>query len=456
MLEITVKELADACGITDYSNLDLDKIIKNVTIDSRKACSSCLFVALPGSSVDGHQFVGKVVTSGGVAIVRRGFAEDLPNLLIVDNPERSLGQIANYWRHKSQAKIVGVTGSNGKTTVKEMLYSVCIQHYGGEYVSATSGNLNNQLGVPLTLLTMSLQDKVAIIEMGMNHRNEIEYLTSIANPDIVAINNVMLAHVGNFTSVNEIAEAKGEIYTNLAPHGVALVNKTDPYAHIWDSQLAELTQTRPDINVEHYGVRGSYCYLVSYDIPTKLLTFFLHSQEYQVTLSVPGVHNAKNAITVISIASQLGVPVQDICIGLSNYMGYKGRLEVKHGNNNWTIIDDTYNANLDSVKAALDVLVSYPSPKWFIFADLKEMGDFSVDIHRSVGVYATDKVDGLITYGYDSRNTNDVFIGDKIHCDTIDTIVEYCTNKIPPGAVILVKGSQAMNMEALVHRLLAS
>ena len=449
-MNLTLKQIATMAGGTLSESSDIDLLINTVVIDSRLATNNSLFVAIKGDKNDGHEYVNSILSSfKAVALVDKSYYQSsnfkqIPNLIFVDDTLDALGVLAKNYRKTLSIPIVGITGSNGKTTVKEMLKSICEYQYGESHVLATDGNYNNHIGMPLTLLSITNNHKVAIIEMGMNHSGELTYLSNIAKPNIATINNIMLAHIGNFKDLNDIALAKGEIFSGLMDDGVACINQALPYCNLW--------LDHPGENV-YFGVEGSQCYLKHTGVGGKL-TIDGVIGEIDCDLQVLGEHNKLNALTATSLAISLGCSSKSIKDGLNNYGGYKRRLEQKIAFNGALIIDDTYNANLDSVKAAILAIKDLPKPHWFIFGDLKEVGNLARDVHIEVGNFAAQNgVDFILTIGEDAKSANDVFKGDKMHFNNIQDIVKYCYEHLPCDATVLVKASNSMNLNDLVSKI---
>lgn len=448
-MQLSLREIAIKSGGTLSPGSDPDLLLKHVVIDSRKVTVGTLFVALSGETHNGHDFVESILNNQTAALVNRDKHLNLPNLIYVDDTIKALGDLARNYRLQFNIPIVGITGSNGKTTVKEMLKCICIKEFGNDYVLSTSGNFNNHLGMPLTLLNLENTHKVAIIEMGMNHALELAYLTQIAKPTIAVVNNAMLAHAGFFNDLSDIARAKGEIYTGLVKNGTACVNLADPSHQLWLDQLQSQA-----VKVFTYGGHGSECYLkTSSDLD--ITTILCRSGEINAKLQVLGEHNKKNALTATALALNLGCSLQNIATGLSSYKGYSRRLEQKLAFNGALIIDDSYNANPSSVKAAILAIKHLPKPHWFIFGDLGELGKFSKFEHEEIGTFAKDNgIDVLLTIGELSKISSNNFKGTKLHFANKQDVVEYCIKNLPKAATLLVKGSNSMALDQVINKLI--
>jgi UDP-N-acetylmuramoyl-tripeptide--D-alanyl-D-alanine ligase len=449
MNKLTGRELLQLTHGVGSREFNFEQNVTKVTLDSRNADDSCLFVAIRGENNDGHDYVRQVLSnSSNFALVDLNFTEDLPNLIRVSDPTLALGTLAANYRQSFNLPVVAITGSNGKTTVKEMLRSVCQVHFGTEQVLATGGNLNNHWGMPLTLLELETKHQVAIIEMGMNHAGELDYLTKLAKPTLAVVNNVMFAHAGYFSSLADIAVAKGEIYHGLSSNGVACVDLSNQFNSSW---LVNDIKSQ----VFSYGTLDTQCFIQ--ELTVDYAIYHTTLGELTVHLKVLGAHNYYNALTVIALALNLGCSLESIKSGLENYAGYKGRLERKQAFNGALIIDDTYNANPDSVKAALSAIQNLPKPHWFIFADLKELGEHELEFHREIAEAANlSGVDNFITVGKLATYAAQFFTGDKISFESNADVVKYCTSHLPAKATLLIKGSNSMRLFDVATQLTAS
>ena len=446
MQNIAIKQILGYLSATTSSEFNYDGLISGVVIDSRQVQSDVLFVAIAGDNQDGHDYVKNIVLNNNCfALVNKNFTEKLPNLIYVDDPVLALGQLAARYRNGFTIPVVAITGSNGKTTVKEMLRNILQLKHGIEKVLVTAGNLNNHLGVPLTLCKLNTCHQVAVIEMGMNHSGEIDYLANLVKPTIAAINNVLLAHAGHFNGISGIAKAKGEIYHGLGD-GVACVNVSSEFANLWLEQDITTQQ------VFSYGAADTRCYIKQITLQSAIYVTPLG--EVEISLQILGQHNYFNALTVIVLAINLGCNLTEIKLGLDNYAGYKGRLEQKVAFNGAIIIDDTYNANPDSVKSALSAIQVFKQVKWFIFADLKELGSDEIEIHQKlVKEIAAANINKLITVGNLAKQTSDKFAGDKLHFENNEDVVEYCLESLPQDALLLVKASNSMRLFDIVNKI---
>jgi UDP-N-acetylmuramoyl-tripeptide--D-alanyl-D-alanine ligase len=342
--------------------------------------------------------------------------------------------------------LIALTGSNGKTTVKEMVGAILAAHAGGrERVLATQGNLNNDIGMPLTLLKLRAQHRYAVIEMGMNHEGEIDYLTRIARPNVALVNNAQRAHVGILGSVEAIARAKGEIYAGLGPSGTAVVNEDDAFAGYWRG----LNRTRPIISFgfkPEADVRGAVT-ADGWRIATPAGAFTFAPR-------VRGEHNLRNAMAASAAACALDIPVEAMREGLAAFGGVAGRLQRRHGPGASLVIDDSYNANPESMRAAIRVLAEERARKVFVMGDMGELGESSPQMHAEVGRYAREAgIDALLALGDDSREAVQAFGTGARHFGNLDALREAAHAEALAGAAILVKGSRFMRMERVADAL---
>lgn len=451
-MDLKLIDICNMCGGELSGKSTPELIVTDVAIDSRNVTDNTLFVAIKGENNDGHDYVINVVTQyHAAALVDKKSGVIGPNLIYVPDTVKALGRLAHNYRKMFMLPVIGITGSNGKTTVKEMLKTICAAKFGEEHVLATTGNLNNHLGVPLTLLKLETTHQVAIIEMGMNHSGELNYLSEIVEPTVAAVNNVMLAHAGFFNELTDIAHAKGEIYNGLRADGVAYVNTNVTEHIIW---IAKLEQQKT--KYIKYGSEESGYFLKKITQKSSVNQFVLVAPcgEIAIHLQILGEHNQKNALTALVLALQVGCNLEEVKLGLESYHGYKGRLEQKKSFNGALIIDDTYNANPDSVKAAIKAINDLPHPHWFIFADLKELGKFEINSHAEIGKYAAaNGIDYLITYGELAKIAANTFKGESISFDSREDMVEYCLKNLPSHATLLVKGSNSMKLSEVVKEL---
>ncbi|KZE24943.1 UDP-N-acetylmuramoyl-tripeptide--D-alanyl-D-alanine ligase [Crenobacter luteus] len=424
-----------------------------VTTDSRAVKPGDLFVALKGERFDAHDFVAQALADGAAAaLVDRGFALEGANLIVVDDTRLALGRLAAAWRDRFGGRVVGITGSNGKTTVKEMLAAILAAHAGADAVLATAGNLNNDIGLPLTLLKLSAAHRYAVIEMGMNHPGEIAYLTRLARPHVALVNNALRAHLGGFSGVEGIARAKAEIYEGLVADGVAVVPAEDAHVELFRAAAAGHETLAFGLAAGDVFARD-----VALESAGSRFTLVSPQGDIAVALPAPGEHNVKNALAAAALALSLAVPLSTIAAGLAAFGGVKGRLQRKAGRDGRVVIDDSYNANPDSMKAGLDVLAAMPAPRVFVMGDIGELGDTAPMLHAEVGAYAKEKgIDALVTLGPLSRHAADAFGAGATPFEDRASLLAHLDATLPAGATVLVKGSRFMKMETVVEHLTAA
>jgi len=413
-----------------------------VSTDSRSIQSGELFVALRGERFDGHEFLPAVQSRGAAAaIVDRRYQGPYPlPVIIVEDTKLALGELAQSWRTRFAPALIAVTGSNGKTTVKEMLASILRAHAGETATLATAGNLNNDIGVPLTLLRMRAEHRCCAIELGMNHRGEIAYLAKMVTPTVALVNNAQREHLEFMNSVEEVAAENASVYDALGPEGTAVVNADDAHAAYFRSRAGQRRVV--DFGLGAAAVSGRYT--------AKPLSSELELRtpggKIDAVLAIPGLHNVRNALAAAACAHAAGVPAAAIGGGLTAFRPYTGRLQVKQARGGATLIDDTYNANPDSVRAAIDVLASCPGPTVLVLGDMGEVGPQGPAFHREIGAYAREKgVSRLLALGESSVHAVEGFGKAGEHFADVETLL-----RAIDGRTVLVKGSRFMRMERVV------
>jgi len=453
----------EAAQVIDADWNGLDAYFTGVSTDSRTVRTGDLFIALSGEKFDGHKFVVGAIEKGAVAAMVKAQAGDgdlIPGkpLMRVADTRLGLGQLAASWRKRFAVPLVAVTGSNGKTTVKEMIASILRQeienkqfgdHDAAEYVLATEGNLNNDIGMPLMLLRLRAQHVFAVIEMGMNHIGEISYLTQLAKPNVAVITNAGAAHIEGLGTVEAVAHAKGEIFIGLDQQGVAIINADDPYAPLW-RKLADGRR------VVDFGLNENAQVSASFqsDSLTNSLTLKLPDGAEQMSLRVPGEHNVRNALAAAAVAVGLGISKAVIAAGLQKFGGVSGRMQKKNGFHRATLLDDSYNANPESVRAALAVLAATSGKKILVLGDMGELGKSAADFHRCVGKEARSAgLDKLFTLGELSAYATEEFGNGAQHFENIDELLKETEKLLAADVTLLVKGSRFMRMERVVQRL---
>ena len=418
-----------------------------VSTDTRSLQQGDLYIALQGESFDGHDYLQQAQTAGAVAaIIHKDVVTSLP-VIKVEDTRKALGGLAAARRQTFSGKVVAITGSNGKTTVKEMLSAIAAKQ--GE-VLATRGNFNNDIGMPLTLLRMEKED-YAVIEMGANHPGEISNLSSIARPDIALINNAGPAHLEGFVSLDGVARAKAEIYEGLSDNGIVVINMDDVYADYWK----QLTKDKKIIGFSMKNkMENVYGQWESTPSGGDLLVS-VNGDEVKIKLKIYGVHNAMNALAAIAVAEALEIKHEYIMQALNEFTPVKGRLEFYRVNNRLTVIDDTYNANPASLSAGIDVLNELPGKHWLVLGDMGELGNDGRRIHFDAGIKArTSGVTRLLTIGEASKHAADAFGENAETFTDKEELVSYIKKHQSDELGILVKGSRFMHMEKIVQSLI--
>ena len=420
--------------------LNSNKAVKfqGVCTDTRDRVSGKLFIALEGVNFDGHNFIKQAEDLGAVAVIaHKRVDSNLPTLL-VSNSEEAYQKLAAWHRQSFSPIVIAITGSNGKTSTKNMLHSILSLH--GPTLS-TKGNLNNHLGVPKTLLELEKNHQYCIIEMGANHLNEIELLCKLAKPNIAIITNANNAHLGEFGSEENLVKAKGEILESLSEDGIAIVNKSSPHINIWEeiSGTKSLTFFGNDSNIYASGIKQF----------KSSLNFNLNfnNSSINLTLSMIGLHQIENVLAAAACAINLGISPDLIKKGLEKVRSEKSRLELIELQN-FTILDDSYNANPESMKAAIDSLKQFSGKKVLVLGTMAELGKDSSKLHQEIGDYARKQnIDSLITIGQEAQYSK------GNHFDDIESIFNEIDSH-HKGATILIKGSRKMELNKLVDILI--
>ncbi len=453
-----VEEAARAINVNWHGE---DVYFTGVSTDSRSVKQGDLFVALTGESFDGHDYIDGAVEKGAVAAMIaahngiQNVTTKIPTIQVEDT-KLGLGRLAAYWRGRFKMPLVAVTGSNGKTTVKEMIASILYEsiqdssdsNERSARVLVTEGNLNNDIGVPQMLFRLREQHRYAVIEMGMNHMNEIAYLTQLAKPTVAVITNAGEAHIEGLGSIEKVARAKGEIFEGLDQQGVAVINADDTYAPLWE----ELAGNRC---VVEFGLNNNAQINADYQsegLHSKITAKFPSGYE-QIELKVPGKHNVANALAAAAAAVGLGISKEIIAAGLEKFTGVKGRLQKKQGKHNALLIDDSYNANPASVRAALEVLAETTGKKYLVLGDMGELGSGGADFHRMIGQEARKAgLSGLLTLGELSAYTAEKYGQGARHFESMSTLLCEIEKLLAPDVTLLVKGSRFMRMENVIKQ----
>jgi len=418
----------------------------SVSINTRTLQAGDLYVAIQGDHFDGHEFIDQAVASGATAaIVHKPVITQLP-VIKVEDTRKALAQLATAWRQKFNGKVVAITGSNGKTTVKEMVAAIAAKQ--GDVI-ATQGNFNNDIGLPLTLLKMQQED-IAVIEMGANHKGEIANLTNVTRPDVALINNAAQAHLEGFGSLEGVAQAKGEIFEGLSATGIAVINKDDAFCVYWCELATDkkiITFSMQDKTADVYGEWES-------TDEGGCLTVIYQGTEINIHLNLYGLHNAMNALAAISVAYALNIKSEHIVSALNVFIAVKGRLNFHQVNKNFTLIDDTYNANPDSLLAAINVLKKLSGEHWLVLGDMGELNN-TQQVHIDAGKQAKSAgISRLLTLGEASQYAVDAFGCNAKNFKTKEALVKYIYQNQAENLKILIKGSRFMQMEQVVNLLL--
>ncbi len=420
--------------------------------DTRSLKGGDLFVALKGERFDAHDFLAQARAGGAVAaLAERGLAQaGLPGLEVADSG-LALIQLGGAWRARFDLPLIAVTGSNGKTTVTQMIASI-LRAWLGDAALATAGNLNNHIGVPLTLLRLRALHRAAVIELGMNHPGEIARLAAIAAPTVALVNNAQREHQEFMAGVEAVARENGTVIEALGPAGTAVFPADDAHAALWHA----LAGRRPMLTFALQGA-ADVTGLAAWDADHWALMLQTPAGAATLQLRVAGEHNVRNALAATAGALAAGCPLEAIVRGLEAFAPVKGRSQLgsfQRGGRRVTLVDDTYNANPDSVRAAIDVLAALPGPRWLVLGDMGEVGDQGPAFHREVGAYAKQRgIDSLWTAGELGAHAAQAF-GAARHFATVAALIATLA-EAPPIASVVVKGSRFMKMEQVVAALTA-
>lgn len=436
------------------STLQQDATFSGITTDSRKIQKNNLFIALRGEHFDGHDFVDEVMSEQAAAVIvdTPPVNKNIPALITPDT-KAALAMIAEYWRSQFSLPIIAVTGSNGKTTVKEMVANILRCAYGDSHYLATQGNLNNDIGVPLTLLRLENTHRAAVIELGMNHPGEIDLLAKITKANVAIVNNAQREHQEFMQSIKAVAEENGQVIRQLPHNGIAVFPNDDTYTSLWENY----TKEKKERTSFTFGLNSEANVSARYTLHAfgSDITIHTPNANIQISLSAAGLHNVRNALAATAATLSIGISTDAIQEGLNTFEPVKGRLQKKVLHQGATLIDDTYNANPDSVRAAIDVLAYAHSPRIFILGDMGEVGDEGVAFHQEIGAYAKQKgINILLTLGDLAQHATDSFGQGGIHMSDRHTLHEVLTSYITPQSTLLIKGSRFMKMELTVNYLL--
>ncbi|EXI63228.1 UDP-N-acetylmuramoyl-tripeptide--D-alanyl-D-alanine ligase [Mannheimia granulomatis] len=456
MIKLTTQQIAEILNARLVGNGET--VVETTSTDTRQGVKNGLFFALKGENFDAHNYLANAVEQGCVAVVVERECEiDVPQIIVADT-RLALGELAKWLKAKLNPKTVAMTGSSGKTTVKEMTAKILQKMTACEdEVLYTFGNLNNELGVPMTLLRLTEQHKYAVIELGANHIGEIAYTTSIAQPDACLVNNVAAAHLEGFGSLEGVAKAKGEIYRGLKEGGKAIVNLAFYYPQ-WQQEIGS-----HELHSFSYVGSDSDSYADYWADNVELQLngsrFTLHTPQGETEIQLPylGSHNVSNALAATALAMSVGATLEAVKAGLEQRSMVKGRLYPVQINEDCLFIDDTYNANVDSMKSAVSVLQNYPAYRIFAAGDMAELGAESEACHQEVADFAAQaNLDLIVSFGKESA-----VISNKAenHFTDKQKMVEFLTPIIlqkieqKQPLVLLAKGSRSQKMETVISEL---
>ncbi len=476
--------LAQLTASIDGARMTRDASFDSVSTDSRQAASGALFVALRGETFDAHDFLDQVAARGVAGVVVEALPENFPlPALVVPDTLAALGRIGNAWRRQFDIPLIGVTGSNGKTTVKEMIAAILAAAFGVDARLATQGNLNNEIGVPLTVMRLTGMHHAAVVELGMNHPGEIARLAAIAAPTVALVNNAQREHQEFMHTVEAVARENGAVLAALPADGVAVFPGDDEYTALWralagdrevltfglsDDCDVSATYTANsfgnDLNV---SVNPSFprkresmpSQQKSHGVPERGLSMDsrLHGNDgntFTIKLAAAGTHNVRNALAACACALAAGIPVEAIVRGLEAFAPVNGRLQRKQATNGAVVIDDSYNANPDSVRAAIDVLAYTPSPRILVLGDMGEVGTQGPEFHEEIGAYAAQRgIDTVLATGDLARHMTG---SGAQHYEQFDDLLAALDKQLgsKSDATVLVKGSRFMKMERVVQHLI--
>ena len=453
---LTIKELILASEGQLVSKCNEETIVSNIVIDSRKAGKDSAFVAIVGENLDGHNFINLAINQGCKTIIKNknnnvDIENKEVNVIEVSDTEIALGDIAKFYKNKFKIPFIAVTGSVGKTTTRDMVYSTISAKYNS---LKNVGNLNNQFGVPLTLFNLNKEHECAVIEMGMSGFNEIEYLANIVNPQIGIISNIGYSHVEHLGSRDGIFKAKMEIATNFDENSLLIVNG--------DDDCLKTLKTKDLVyKLRTFGFdKDNDIYCESYEMDEESINFVavINGKKEEFFIPTVGKHNIYNAMAAILVGLNLNMTIEEIKDGLKNFQCTKNRLDIIK-KDKLTIIDSVYNASVDSMSAALNILGRYENRRVAILGDMFEMGEFAEFGHRQVGKAALGNIDIMIAIGKDSEfivkelKENNMNENNLYHFETKEEAIENLDNIIKDDDVILVKASRGMNLEKVVEYL---
>ncbi|UAX41375.1 UDP-N-acetylmuramoyl-tripeptide--D-alanyl-D-alanine ligase [Pasteurella canis] len=455
MLRLTTKQLADILHARLVGSPDV--VIQSINTDTRQAVSESLFFALKGEHFDAHNYLVQAIEQGACALVVEQVNLELSvPQLIVEDTRLALGKLAKWVKTAISPLTVAMTGSSGKTTVKEMTASILQSAVGFDKVLFTQGNFNNDIGVPLTLLRLTEQHRFAVIELGANHQGEIAYTTDLVQPNVALVNNVAAAHLEGFGSLDGVAKAKGEIFRGLPADGIAIINKDHDYsASMWAVEIGERQRqyfAYQDTEADFYADNIRFTESGS--------VFDLHTPAGQIQIKLPylGEHNIKNALAATALTMNVGANLEQVKQGLEVRSQVKGRLFPIQPCTNLLLLDDTYNANVDSLQSAINVLKKYSAFRILVVGDMAELGENTQFCHQQVANYAkAAELELVLSFGSESASISQACFGQHFTekaelCAYLMTLIKEKL-KQNQKIVLLAKGSRRMKMEDVINTL---
>ena len=446
MSGVGLARLSDVAAALGLAPPRADPALAAIVTDTRQLGPGALFVALQGERFDAHDFIAQAREAGAVAaLVERRVEDPLVQLEVADT-RLALGLLGRARRRAWGGPLVAVTGNSGKTTVKQMLATL-LGRAGATL--ATQGNLNNEIGAPLTLLALQAEHRRAVVELGANHRGEIAWTTALAEPQVAVITNVTGAHLGEFGGMGQIAQAKAEILAGLPADGVAVLNRDDAFFASWASLAAPREvldfgldpRARLQARALVCDAFGRYAFTLVYE----------GREIGRVRLALLGRHNVLNALAASAAALAMGLAAEAVLAGLEAVTPMAGRLSAVAGVKGSRLLDDTYNANPGAVKAAIEALLSLPAPHWCLLGAMGELGSASDRLHAELGHYARQRgIACLVTLGESARPASQAFGAGGVHFDDREALMRHVLHHLPSGASVLVKGSRSAGMERVV------
>jgi UDP-N-acetylmuramoyl-tripeptide--D-alanyl-D-alanine ligase len=451
MITLTLAELAAILGTESPATGSFTGLSK----DTRTLQTGNLYIAIIGETLDGHDYTAEAYQKGAsAALVSRAVDCPIPQIIVPDTIA-ALGKIAQNWRDRFSLPLVGVTGSNGKTTLKNMIAAILVAACNNDktQVLATEGNLNNNIGLPLVLSRLTTTNRYGVIEMGMNHFGEIAYLTKITRPQVAIVNNAAEAHLQGLENVAGVAKAKGEIFSGLQKNGVGILNKDDAHFDYWRGLITE-TQTYLTFALKTIAdITATYS--PSKDTVHQLINIQTPKGEIDVNLPLLGEHNVMNALAATAAGIALDINLEAIKTGLETVQAAPGRLNQHMLPNNVRVIDDTYNANPFSTTAAINALALFTGKKILVLGDMRELGTDAKVLHEAIGKKAQESgIDYLFTLGELSAEATTGFGTNAQHFTERNALIEALIPHLSSNATLLVKGSRSMHMEKVLAGLI--